>query len=87
MQRYEARPKLLHWLGALSKITKNKNAEYLDTLSIAHAANKNFEAAAASAQRALQIWEQSNKPPPPPPLVLALHSTSANSRFGLLVYR
>ena len=48
--------------GRLSKITQNKNAEYLDTLSIAHAANKNFEAAAAAAQRALQIWEQSNKP-------------------------
>ena len=48
--------------GRLSKITQNKNAEYLDTLSIAHAANKNFDAAAAAAQRALQIWEQSNKP-------------------------
>ncbi|MDE0938252.1 MAG: ASPIC/UnbV domain-containing protein, partial [Mariniblastus sp.] len=48
--------------GRLSKITQNKNAKYLDTLSIAHAANKNFEAAAAAAQRALQIWEQSNKP-------------------------
>jgi len=48
--------------GRLSKITQNKNAEFLDTLSIAHAANKNFEAAAASAKRALQIWEQSNKP-------------------------
>ena len=48
--------------GRLSKITQNKNAEYLDTLSIAHAANKNFEAAAAAAQRALQIWEQPNKP-------------------------
>ena len=48
--------------GRLSKITQNKNAKYLDTLSIAHAANKNFDAAAAAAQRALQIWEQSNKP-------------------------
>ena len=48
--------------GRLCMITQNKNAEYLDTLSIAHAANKNFEAAAAAAQRALQIWEQSNKP-------------------------
>ena len=48
--------------GRLSKITQNKNAKYLDTLSIAHAANKNFEAAAAAAQQALQIWEQSNKP-------------------------
>ena len=48
--------------GRLCMITQNKNAEFLDTLSIAHAANKNFEAAAAAAQRALQIWEQSNKP-------------------------
>ncbi|MBT5621010.1 MAG: hypothetical protein HOJ65_09615 [Verrucomicrobia bacterium] len=48
--------------GRLCMITQNKNAEFLDTFSIAHAANKNFEAAAAAAQRALQIWEQSNKP-------------------------
>jgi hypothetical protein len=46
----------------LCMITQNKNAEFLDTLSIAHAANKNFEAAAAAAQLALPIWEQSNKP-------------------------
>ncbi len=48
--------------GRLCKITQNKNAEFLDTLSIAYAANNNFEAAAVAAQQALQIWERSNKP-------------------------
>jgi len=46
----------------LCKITQNKNPEFLDTLSIAYAANKNFESAVASAQQALQIWEKSNNP-------------------------
>ncbi|MDP7049877.1 MAG: ASPIC/UnbV domain-containing protein [Verrucomicrobiota bacterium] len=48
--------------GRLCKITQNKNPEFLDTLSIAYAANKNFEAAAVSARQALQIWEKSNNP-------------------------
>jgi len=48
--------------GRLCKITQNKNPEFLDTLSIAYAANKNFESAVASAQQALQIWEKSNNP-------------------------
>ena len=48
--------------GRLCKITQNKNPEFLDTLSIVQAANKDFEAAAATAQEALQIWKQSNKP-------------------------
>jgi len=48
--------------GRLCTITQNKNPEFLDTLSIAHAANKNFEAAAVSAQQALQLWEKSNNP-------------------------
>jgi tetratricopeptide (TPR) repeat protein len=48
--------------GRLCKITQNKNAEFLDTLSIAYAANKNVKAAAAAARQALQIWETSNKP-------------------------
>ena len=48
--------------GRLCKITQNKNPEFLDTLSIAYAANKNFKAAAVAAQQALQIWEKSSKP-------------------------
>ena len=48
--------------GRLCTITQNKNPEFLDTLSIAHAANKNFEAAAVSARKALQLWEKSNNP-------------------------
>ena len=46
----------------LCRITQNKNPEFLDTLSIAYAANKNFKAAAVAAQQALQIWEKSSKP-------------------------
>ena len=48
--------------GRLCRITQNKNPEFLDTLSIAYAANNNFEAAAVAAQQALQIWEKSSKP-------------------------
>ena len=48
--------------GRLCKITQNKNPEFLDTLSVVYAANKNFKAAVAAAQQALQIWERSNKP-------------------------
>ena len=48
--------------GRLCKITQNKNPEFLDTLSVVYAANKNFKAAVAAAQQALQIWEKSNNP-------------------------
>ena len=46
----------------LCRITQNKNPEFLDTLSIAYAANNNFKAAATAAQQALEIWEKSSKP-------------------------
>jgi tetratricopeptide (TPR) repeat protein len=46
----------------LCRITQNKNPEFLDTLSVAYAANNNFKAAAVAAQQALQIWEKSSKP-------------------------
>ncbi|MCP4953781.1 MAG: redoxin domain-containing protein [Proteobacteria bacterium] len=55
-------PEALALAGRLCNITQNKNPEFLDTLSIAYAANNNFDAAVVAARQALQIWEKSDNP-------------------------
>ena len=45
----------------LCRVTQNQNAQFLDTLSIAQAANNNHKGAAAAARQALQLWEASNQ--------------------------
>ena len=44
----------------LCQITKNQNPDYLDTLSIAYAANNNYNSAKETSLKAIELWKKNN---------------------------
>jgi len=58
--KYQKPKEALALASRLCEMTKNQNPDYLDTLSIAYAANNNYTSAKETALKAIELWKQNN---------------------------
>jgi len=56
---YQKPKEALAVANRLCQITKNQNPDYLDTLSIAYAANNNYNSAKEASLKAIELWKKS----------------------------
>ena len=59
-KNYQKPKEALAVANRLCQITKNQNPYYLDTLSIAYAANNNYNSAKEASLKAIELWKKSN---------------------------
>ena len=57
---YQKPKEALAVASRLCQITKNQNPDYLDTLSIAYAANNNYNSAKEASLKAIELWKKNN---------------------------
>ena len=59
-KNYQKPKEALAVANRLCQITKYQNPDYLDTLSIAYAANNNYNSAKEASLKAIELWKKSN---------------------------
>ena len=58
--KYQKPKEALAVAARLCQITKNQNPDFLDTLSIAYAANNNYQSAKQTSLKAIELWKKNN---------------------------
>ena len=58
--KYQKPKEALAVAARLCQITKNQNPDFLDTLSIAYAANNNYQSAKQASLKAIELWGENN---------------------------
>ena len=58
--KYQKPKEALAVATRLCQITKNQNPDFLDTLSIAYAANYNYQSAKQASLKAIELWKKNN---------------------------
>ena len=58
--KYQKPKEALAVATRLCQITKNQNPDFLDTLSIAYAANNNYQSAKQASLKAIELWKKNN---------------------------